>query len=192
MSDNPLVSIEEGAMIHNGNFHPMVLALAFDSLRVAIAHVGQLSDRRMAHLWNRFFENLETVGPGATAGSLGLSLRYPSASIYAELRHLAEPASLDVPVMDMGVEDHATGAPISVKKTDEALGALESLLTIEMLLAHDVLASGPEMPPLGAGTGAALAAINETAATLTDQPPSEVHRVMRSTVLSRLLGPAAT
>lgn len=187
-SDNPLVSIEEGAMIHNGNFHPMVLALAFDALRVALAHVGQLSDRRMAHLWNAFFQNLENAAPGAAGAGLGLSLRYPSAGIYGELRHLAEPASLDIPVMDMGVEDHATGAPLTVKMTDEALDALESLLTIEMLLAHDVLATWPEMPSLGSGTGAALAAIDEAAVTLGGEPSAEVHRVMRSTVLPAIAG----
>jgi histidine ammonia-lyase len=184
MSDNPLVSVEEGAMIHNGNFHPMMLALEFDSLRVAIAHVGQLSERRMAHLWGAFFGNLGQVGPGAISGTLGLTLRYPSAAVYAELRQLAEPASLDVPVLDIGVEDHATGAPLCVKKTDEALDALESLLTIEMLMAHDVLAGSPDMPELGKGTGAVLAAIEEAAAPLTDRSPSEVHRVMRTTVLA--------
>jgi histidine ammonia-lyase len=191
MSDNPLVSIEEGAMIHNGNFHPMVLAIGFDWLRVAIAHVGQLSDRRMAHLWNAFFENLEKVGPDAAAGSLGLSLRYPSAGIYAELRHLAGPVSLDVPVMDMGVEDHASGAPLTVKKTDEALDALESLLTIEMLMARDVLVSAPGTRALGARTGAMLAAVNGTAATLGGAGPAEIHRAMRSAVLSAFGSDAA-
>ena len=43
--DNPLVSVAEGRLISNGNFHPMVLALAADAPRPAIAHVG-LSDRR--------------------------------------------------------------------------------------------------------------------------------------------------
>ena len=45
-SDNPLVSVAEQALISNGNFHPMVFAIAFDALRVALAHVGQLSERR--------------------------------------------------------------------------------------------------------------------------------------------------
>jgi histidine ammonia-lyase len=183
MSDNPLVSIDEEAMIHNGNFHPMMLALAFDSLRVAMAHVGQLSDRRMAHLWTAFFENLDKVGPGNAGGVLGMSLRYPSAALYAELRHLADPATLDVSAMDIGVEDHSTGAPISVKKSDEALDALESLLTIELLLAHDVLTSVPETPALGRRTGAAFTATNESVATIAGAPSAEVHRLIRSTVL---------
>jgi histidine ammonia-lyase len=53
MDDNPLVVVDEGRMISNGNFHPMLMALAFDALRPAIAHVGQLSDRRMNQLWSQ-------------------------------------------------------------------------------------------------------------------------------------------
>ena len=41
--DNPLVSVPDRMMISNGNFHPMVLAIACDALRIAIAQVGQLS-----------------------------------------------------------------------------------------------------------------------------------------------------
>ena len=51
MDDNPLVDIGSGRMLSNGNFHPMAMALALDALRPAIAHVGQLADRRMNHLW---------------------------------------------------------------------------------------------------------------------------------------------
>ena len=50
MDDNPLVDVASGRMLSNGNFHPMALAIALDAIRPAIAHVGQLSDRRMNHL----------------------------------------------------------------------------------------------------------------------------------------------
>jgi histidine ammonia-lyase len=190
MSDNPLVSLDEHVMVHNGNFHPIMLALAFDGLRVAIAHVGQLSDRRLAHLWNAFFHSTGQAGPLVVPRVLGLSLRYPAAAIYSELRLLAEPASLDTPVLDIGVEDHATAAPLSVKKTDEALEALESVLTIELLMAHDILLGLPELPVLGARTGTAFAAIEKEAASLTDSSPAEMHRAMRSTVLGTMREPA--
>ena len=62
-SDNPLVSVKDQTLISNGNFHPMVLAVAFDALRVAIAHVGQLSERRMSHLWDKFFQLMDAAGP---------------------------------------------------------------------------------------------------------------------------------
>ena len=67
--DNPLVSIEDDAMVHNGNFHPLVMAIAFDQMRIAMAHVGQISERRMSHLWDLFFERIAGAGvppPGWT------------------------------------------------------------------------------------------------------------------------------
>ena len=48
--------------------------IAFDALRVAIAHVGQLSDRRLGHLWAAFFEAMSGGGPpldGPAAGPAG-------------------------------------------------------------------------------------------------------------------------
>src|SRR4051794_12492845 len=61
-ADNPLVSPSDGTLVSNGNFHPILLSIAFDALRVAIAHVGQLSDRRLGHLWAAFFEAMSSGG----------------------------------------------------------------------------------------------------------------------------------
>jgi histidine ammonia-lyase len=175
-ADNPLVSVEDQALVSNGNFHPMVLAISCDALRIAVAHVGQLSERRMAHLWEAFFRR--PPGPPPTS-AYGLQLRYPAAAVFAELKQLAAPATLDIPPQDLGVEDHATGAPLSVRKTDTALGLLEDLLAIELLLASDVLARGPVRPALGVGTAAALDLVQE--ATAAAEPyPDAVHRVLRA------------
>jgi histidine ammonia-lyase len=185
-SDNPLVSVEDQAMVHNGNFHPIVLALAFDGLRGAIAHVGQLSERRMSHLWDAFFSNVAGLGtepPGGTNPRFaGLQLRYPAAAVFAELKQLATPATLDVPTLESGgLEDHGTSAPLSVRKADAALGLLEDLLAVELLMARDVLSTMPAPPGLGAGTGAALRTVEEViAASDPIEPPAEVHRALRA------------
>ena len=118
-ADNPLVSPSDGTLVSNGNFHPVLLAVAFDALRVAIAHVGQLSDRRLGHLWAAFFEAMSGDRPpfeGPPPDLPGMHLRYAAAAAYAELRQLAAPVSLDVGVLDQGVEDHSTAAPLSVRE----------------------------------------------------------------------------
>ncbi len=175
-ADNPLVSVPDQTLISNGNFHPIVLAIAFDALRIALAHVGQLSERRMAHLWDAFFAQM-TGGPPPTV-AYGLQLRYPAAALFPELKQLAAPATLDTPPLDLGVEDHATGAPLSVRKTDAALGLLEDLLAIELLLARDVLTTAQSGPVLGAGTAAVLQTVEQAIATA-DPRPDAVHRVLR-------------
>ena len=175
-ADNPLVSVPGQALISNGNFHPMVLAIACDALRIALAQVGQLSERRMSHLWDAFFRQLTSGLPPTVA--YGLQLRYPAAALFPELKQLAAPATLDTPPLDLGVEDHGTGAPLSVRKTDAALSLLEDLLAIELLLARDLLAAVPARRVLGAGTGAALRTV-EQAIAAADPYPDAVHRALR-------------
>jgi histidine ammonia-lyase len=175
-ADNPLVSVPDQTLVSNGNFQPVVLAIAYDALRIALAQVGQLSERRMSHLWDTFFRELATGLPPDVA--YGLQLRYPAAALFPELRQLAAPASLDTPPLDLGVEDHGTSAPLSVRKTGAALGMLGDLLAIELMLARDVLAAAPTGPVLGAGTGAALRMVEQAIATA-DPRPDAVHRALR-------------
>jgi histidine ammonia-lyase len=108
----------------------------------------------------------------------GLQLRYPAAALFTELKQLAAPATLDVPPLDLGVEDHATGAPLSVRKADEAVNLLGDLLAVEMLLAHDVLATTAPPATLGSGTRAALEMIEEVVAE-SEPRPDAVHRSLR-------------
>ena len=163
MDDNPLVVIDEGRMISNGNFHPMLMALAFDALRPGLAHVGQLSDRRMNQLWQRLFSSgvdMDAALDYAQQPGTGFLSRYAGAARAADLRQLAAPATLDIGVLDLGVEDHATAAPTTVRRTDEALDALESILLVELLTARDVMAIMGHPEPQGVGVAAAIGVVD--------------------------------
>jgi histidine ammonia-lyase len=182
-ADNPLVSPSDGTLVSNGNFHPILLAIAFDALRVAIAHVGQLSDRRLGHLWTAFFEAMSGGGlpfDGPPPDLPGMHLRYAAAAAYAELRQLAAPVSLDVGVLDQGVEDHSTAAPLSVRKADEALDLLADVLTAELLLAADILDLRPELPGLGEGTAVLYRSVRGAIAALPDRSTDAVHATVRA------------
>jgi histidine ammonia-lyase len=185
--DNPLVSVPDQMMISNGNFHPMVLAIACDALRIALAQVGQLSERRMSHLWDGCMQQMS--GP-PTEALYGLRLRYTAAAVFPELKQLAAPATLDTPPLDLGVEDHHTAAPLSVRKTDAAVGLLEDLLAIELMLARDMMATAPTKPVLGAGTSAVLRMVEEAIA-VADPQPDAVHRALRKHFPVRPAGASA-
>jgi len=142
MDDNPLVSVDERRMISNGNFHPMLLALAVDAIRPALTHVGQLSDRRSGQLWDRLVSDPAIFSPEAFEQVMRYGsplLRYAGAARAAELRSLAGPATLDVAPLDVGVEDHATMAPYAVRRTDEALAIAEDVLAVELVTATGVV-----------------------------------------------------
>ncbi|CAN5741088.1 histidine ammonia-lyase [soil metagenome] len=187
--DNPLVSIEDATMVHNGNFHPLVMAIAFDQLRIALAHVGQISERRMSHLWDAFFERVAGAGappPGRIPAELfGMSLRYPGAATFAELKQMAAPATLDVPPLDMGIEDHATGAPLSVRKTGKALDLVEEILSIEVLMANDVLDTERPARSLGTGTaGMSQRAREAIGALADDRSGAEAQRLVAAALFA--------
>jgi histidine ammonia-lyase len=152
--DNPMVSVREDDLISNGNFDPLVLGLSFEVLRLALAHVAMLSERRINRL--RFH--------GIPAGRMAAwRLRFPfrpyqgpsvhsAASLLAEIKHLANPVTLSSTLVNPDAEDHSTLAPQSVTLTRTLLHRLQTLLAIEAVMACDVLGDKPDLPMLGAGS----------------------------------------
>ena len=174
-------------MISNGNFHPMALGLSFDALRPALAHAGQLSERRMNHLWAATFAkppvNTSDANRsvwGSVGDRRGVSLGYSSAAASADLRQLAEPATLDIAPLDLGIEDHASGAPLSVMRTEAALERLDDILAVELLIARDLLISTVSNRRLGAGAAAVLETVNSALKDLgQDVSSGEFHATVR-------------
>ena len=190
-SDNPLVSIEDGEMIHNGNFDAVVMALAFEHLGLALAHLGHLSERRMNHLWDAFFSGgPPPVGTGGPPPELfGITLRYPAATSWAELRRVASPVTLDIPALDLGLEDVASDAPAAVMKVDRALDLVEELLSIEVLMGADVLSTASSRR-LGRGTGDLLEVARGALADLgDDRSPAAAQRAVLAALRSRTGAP---
>ena len=71
VSDNPLVFPETGEVISGGNFHAEPVALVADALAVAIAEIGNISERRSALLVDPTFSQLPVVPrdrPGPRVG----------------------------------------------------------------------------------------------------------------------------
>lgn len=173
MGDNPLVSVEDDEMISNGNFHPMVLAIAFEGLRVALAHVGQISERRLHKSTLIHFEasaslleagevleiepdDEEVHGDDSDVADYeapGL-LAYAAAELAAELKSLADPVTFDVPPLDFDIEDHATLAPLAVATARRSLQKLETILVIEAITSATLLQARRPRPRLGTGTAA--------------------------------------
>jgi histidine ammonia-lyase len=160
-SDNPLVLIEDQSIISNGNFDVVALAIAFDLLRIALAQIVQLANERIQkHLWSQF-SGLPT-GLAAHDGDEGLRpLGYTSASLAAEARSLANPVSLDYRgQIAEGVEDHASMAPLGVRKTDDLIALSRRMAALELSVATRAVELRGR-PVLGAGTTVAHALARE-------------------------------
>jgi histidine ammonia-lyase len=88
-------------------------------------------------------------------------LRYATAARYTRLRQLADPVTLDVPSLDLGIEDHATNAPEAVQRTQESLDVLEDVLAAELLVAYRRLNELEGSARIGLGTTFVVAALSE-------------------------------
>jgi histidine ammonia-lyase len=154
IGDSPLVSIERDRLLSTGNFHPMGLALAFETLRIALAHAGMLSERRMNKLVTALYgdASFEFGAEQPERYSVPGLVIYSAAALVSELKQLAGPVTLDCPPLDLDVEDHATLAPQAVMLARRALLDLETILAIEVLVAISALEDRPRLPRMGSGT----------------------------------------
>ena len=51
-TDNPLVLVDDGMLVSNGNFHGQPLAFALDALAMAVAELASIAERRVERLVN--------------------------------------------------------------------------------------------------------------------------------------------
>ena len=161
--DNPLVLVEDGTIRSTANFHTPALALAFDTLAIALTQLAfagvQRIQKLMAPHLSQLPKYLSPVGGASTGFN---SLQKTAAALYAEIRLKAAPASLDaVPVSDV-VEDHAPQTPLAIAKLADQIALCRKLVAIEaMVAAQAVDLRG--LTPLGAGSrlihGAVRAAV---------------------------------
>ena len=177
-ADNPLVLVDEGAIVSVGNFDVASLAMAFDYIRLGIAHAAQVANERVQKLLWHHFSGLPTGlarkdGPTGGLRPLGRSF----AALASEARFLANPVSLDYHgQLAEGVEDHASMAPLAVNTTSALVSLVHRLVALELIIAAQAVdlrsgVGGAESggSGLGGGTARAYALVREYAGTLTDE-----------------------
>lgn len=154
-TDNPVVLPEAHDIVSNGNFHPAGLAIAFETLSLALSHLASIAASRMLRLNDPSMTGLPAqliVRPGLNSG-FGV-LQKTVTMLNAHVRYLAAPASLDFMPVAGSIEDHSTMATTVVGKLEEQIEACEQILSIEMLTAAQAIGMR-EGTTLGRGTGAA-------------------------------------
>ncbi|GGH42781.1 histidine ammonia-lyase [Mangrovimonas yunxiaonensis] len=139
VTDNPNIFVAEDEIISGGNFHGQPLALAFDYLKIAMAELGNISERRTFQLVSglRELPVFLVENPGLNSGFM--IPQYTAASIVSANKQLAAPAAIDSIVSSNGQEDHVSmGANAGV----QALGLVknvERVLAIELFNASQAL-----------------------------------------------------
>jgi histidine ammonia-lyase len=136
VSDNPLVFPDTGEVISGGNFHAEPVALAADALAVAIAEIGNISERRCALLVDPTFSALPAflaTDPGLESGYM--IAQVTAAALASENKLLAHPASVDSIPTSAGQEDHVSMATHAARRLDDMLRNAANVVAIELLSA---------------------------------------------------------
>jgi len=144
ITDNPLIIIEaerENKLFSGGNFHGEFIALVSDYMKIAIAELGNISERRIFKLSSHFINNglpsMLSIDPGLQSGIM--ILQYTAASLVSENKVLAHPASIDSIPTSEDVEDHVSMGTIAARQFREILENVKKIIAIEYISACQAL-----------------------------------------------------
>lgn len=139
VTDNPNIFPDDDAILSGGNFHAQPLALPLDYLAIALAELGNISERRVFQLISgqRDLPMFLIRQPGLNSGMM--IAQYTAASIVSQNKQLCTPASVDSIVSSNGQEDHVSMAANAATKIYRIVKNLEQLLAIEFMIAVQAL-----------------------------------------------------
>jgi histidine ammonia-lyase len=165
-TDNPLVLLEEQAIVSAGNFHGQPLAFALDALAMAVAELASISERRTERLVN---PSLSDGLPPFLVEEGGLNSgfmipQYVAAALVSENKVLAHPASVDSIPTSAGQEDHVSMGNAAGLKALRVLDNAERTLAIELLAGTQAIEF---LAPLKPGEG--VCAVHDFVRTLSDR-----------------------
>ncbi|MCP3976340.1 MAG: histidine ammonia-lyase [bacterium] len=163
--DNPVVTAD-GRIESGGNFHGIPLGLACDFLAIATAEVGAIAERRVDRMLDparsQGLPPFLTNDPGVSSGLM--IAQYTAASIVAENRRLAVPASVDSLPTSAMQEDHVSMAWGAARKLRQSVANLGRLLAIEVVTAAQAIEL--REPDPGPATGRVVARLRRDVAHL--------------------------
>ena len=141
VTDNPLIfQNDDGTIdvISGGNFHGEPLALAFDYLAMALAELGNISERRIMRLTDE--ASNAHVLPAFLTENGGLNsgfmiVQYTAAALCTENKILAHPACVDTIPSSANVEDHVSMGLTAALKLRSVANNLETIVALELLCA---------------------------------------------------------
>lgn len=141
-TDNPLIFEDGKKVISGGNFHGQPIAFAMDFLKVAVAELANISERRIERLVNTQLNegslpSFLSPEPGLQSGAM--IMQYVAASLVSENKTLAHPASVDSIPSSANQEDHVSMGTIAARHAANIIENSRRVLTIEAICAMQAL-----------------------------------------------------
>ncbi len=139
VTDNPIVFHDEDAIVSGGNFHGQPLALQADFLAIAMAELGNISERRTYLLVSGQRGLPPFLAPEAGLNSGFMIAQYTAAAIVSQSKQYCSPASVDSIVSSNGQEDHVSMGANAATKLRKVIMNVQRVLAIELLTAAQAL-----------------------------------------------------
>lgn len=138
VTDNPVII--GLTAIAGGNFHGSVLALALDTLAIAMTQLAGIAERRIFRLLDSKLSGLPAFlipKPGTNSGLM--ITQFLAASLVTECKLLAAPASVHSLPTSAGQEDYVSMGMNSALKARKICQHVETILAIELLCAAQAI-----------------------------------------------------
>lgn len=133
-TDNPLIFHDGDMVVSGGNFHGQPIAFAMDFMKIAVAELANISERRIERLVNPQLNDLPpflSPEPGLQSGAM--ILQYSAASLVSENKTLAHPASVDSIPSSANQEDHVSMGTIGSRHAYQIIQNARRVMAIELL-----------------------------------------------------------
>jgi|SRR5690625_684651 len=139
VTDNPNIFPKYDKIISGGNFHGQPLALVMDFLAIAMAELGNISERRIYKLVSgrRGLPEFLVDNPGLNNGFM--IPQYTAASIVSQNKQYCTPSSIDSITSSNGQEDHVSMGANAATKLIKVVDNLQTILAIELFNASQGL-----------------------------------------------------
>jgi histidine ammonia-lyase len=154
VTDNPVIFTDADGPLHlpraikaisGGNFHGAPVGYALDFLKIVLADVASIAERRVFLLTDgRLSRGLPPFLIADAAGTEGLNsglmlAQYTAASLVSENKTLAHPASVDSIPSSANREDHVSMCTIAARHAAQVVANTQAVVAIELLCAFQAL-----------------------------------------------------
>lgn len=133
VTDNPTIFPDKDLIVSGGNFHGQPLAIVYDFLAIALAELGNISERRVAQLifGLRDLPEFLVAKPGLNSGFM--IPQYAAASMVSQNKMYCFNASSDSIVSSNNQEDHVSMGANAATKLMPIIDNLYNIFAIELM-----------------------------------------------------------
>jgi histidine ammonia-lyase len=188
VTDNPVILLDAGddaPAFSAGLFHGEPVGMAADAMKIAVAEIASLSERRLFRLTTGSLSaRLPPALVGADRPDLGMLVpQTTAASLVSENKALAYPASVDsIPTCE-DQEDHVAMSTTAAWRLREVVENTRRVVAIELLCAAEALRYRQAEDPavrLGAGAQVALPRVHAALEGVDPTPSARIEALARA------------